>query len=386
MSLRTWTGPLHGGIVILGGGLSGLSLAAHLAATRARPGPVLVVDDAARDITAASWASWTRRTALLDSAATEMFDRMRVYAGGHDRTLALGHYRYRVVHGAALVAAVRRLTDPVPDVGSVTGHVVDVDDADRPLVTLDDGRELRPDWVFDARGPAATTAGEDAALDFLGVRVRTEAPLFDPHVPVLFDFRTDQAERASFLYVLPADAHHALVEHTCFVAPGTPAVAPEIHLAALRVYLTQVLGVPENAYELGRSEHARLPLVAQIAERSDGRILRIGAAAGMMKASSGYAYERIQRDCEAIARSFEQHGHPYDLPKRPGRFARYDRALLTAVTEHPGFLEEMFAALFSRPSAEPVLRFLDEDSSLRDEAGLFASLPAGPLIRAMTGR
>ena len=58
----------------------------------------------------------------------------------------------------------------------------------------------------------------------------------------------------------------------------------------------------------------------------------------------------------------------------------------SAVTGHPGFLEEMFAALFSRASAEPVLRFLDEDSSLRDEAGLFASLPAGPLIRAMTGR
>ncbi|MFD3812465.1 lycopene cyclase family protein [Rhodococcus sp. NPDC058639] len=386
MSLRTWTGPLHGGIVILGGGLSGLSLAAHLAATRPRPGPVLVVDDAARDITAASWASWTRRTALLDSAATETFDRMRVYAGGHDRTLALGHYRYRVVHGAALVAAVRRHTDPVPDVGSVTGHVVDVDDADRPLVTLDDGRELRPDWVFDARGPVAVDSRADAALDFLGVPVRAEDPLFDPHVPLLFDFRTDQTDRASFVYVLPTDAHHALVEHTCFLDPANPGVPADVHLAALRVYFSEVLGVAESAYEFGASEQARLPLVAQPAERSDGHIVRIGAAAGLLKASSGYAYEQIQRDCEAIASSFAQHGHPFDLPKRHSRFERYDRALLAAVVERPGFLEDMFAALFARTSAEPVLRFLDEDTSLRDEARLFASLPAGPLIRAMTGR
>jgi len=386
VSLRTWNGPLHGGIAILGGGLSGLSLAAYLATTRPRPGPVVVVDDGVHDVTAASWASWTRRTGLLDSAATEVFDRMRVVAGGHDRTLPLGDYRYRVVHGEALVATVRRHTDPVSDVGSSTGHVVDVDDAQRPCVLLDDGRELRPDWVFDARGPVAVDSRADAALDFLGVRVRADDPLFDPHVPVLFDFRTDQTDRASFVYVLPTDAHHALVEHVCFVDPATTGVPADVHLAAIRVYFSEVLGVAESTYEVGASEQAHLPLVAQPAERSDGRIVRIGAAAGLLKASSGYAYEQIQRDCEAIARSFAQHGHPFDLPKRHNRFARYDRALLTAVLDRPGFLEELFAALFARGSAAPVLRFLDEDTSLRDDVRLFASLPAGPLIRALTGR
>ena len=88
----------------------------------------------------------------------------------------------------------------------------------------------------------------------------------------------------------------------------------------------------------------------------------------------------------AIGNCLSTSTHPCDLPKRAARFTRYDRVLLRVIVEHPNFLEEMFAKLFARDSAAPVLRFLDEDSSVRDEAILFASLPAGPLIRAMAHR
>ncbi|WP_241386225.1 lycopene cyclase family protein [Rhodococcus sp. CH91] len=386
MVLRPWNGPTSGGIAVLGGGLSGLSLVAHLAAADARPGPIVLLDDGRNDIARAAWASWTRRPGLLDPAASESFARIRVRAGGRDRELSLDEYRYRVVHGAHLLAEVRRHTDPVADVGSVTGHVTEiVESGSGPCVLLGDGRELRPHWVFDARGPASSTAGADAALDFLGFRVRSRSPVFDPHVPVLFDFRTEQTA-ASFLYVLPTDAQHALVEHTCFTDATGPAIEFAAHRDAVCTYLTDVLGLDGGSVDAEPAEGGRLPLTTHPPDRVQGRVVRVGAAAGLLEASSGYAYERIQRDSEAIARSFALHGHPCDLPKRAARFTRYNRALLRVIVEHPNFLEEMFAKLFARDSAAPVLRFLDEDSSVRDEATLFASLPAGPLIRAMAHR
>ncbi|MEU5842708.1 lycopene cyclase family protein [Rhodococcus sp. NPDC047139] len=385
MVLRPWDTTVQGGIVVLGAGLSGLSLAAHLATTDARPGPVVVVDDGRHDITRAAWASWTRRSSLLDPAATESFGRIRIHAKGRGRELPLDDYVYRVVHGARLLAEVRRHTDSVADIGSVTGRVTDLCTSGGARVLLDDGRELRPEWVFDARGPAPATVGADAALDFLGFRVRSRRPVFDPHAPVLFDFRTDQ-QVASFLYVLPTDAQHALVEHTCFTSASRPPIDDAKHHGAIATYLTDVLGLGTGSFDAEFAEHGRLPLVAHPPNRVEGQVVRIGAAAGLLKASSGYAYERIQRDCEAIVRSFARHGHPCDLPKPASRFGRYDRALLRVLVERPAFLEDMFARLFDRNSAAPVLRFLDEDTSVREETAMFASLPAAPLIRAMAHR
>lgn len=386
--MRAWNEPVDGGIAVLGAGLSGLSLAAHLAAVPARPGPVVLVDDGARDIRDAGWAFWSRRSGLLDAAVSARFARIRVHAGGRARTLGLGRYRYGVVRGADLASVVGEVTDRVDDIGLRTGRVTQVQDGARPRVALSDGTELHPEWVFDGRGPDADDRGTspDAWLDFRGWRIRTEAPLFDPDVPTLFDFRTDQRRAASFVYVLPTDTRHALVEHTSFAHPDGGPVGTAAHDEALREYLAAVLGADEDTYVVEADESARLPLASRPPARRSGNIVRIGAAGGMLKGSSGYAYQRIQCDSAAIAQSLARHGHPFDVRPAPSRFARYDQGLLRAVVERPAVLERAFAGLFDRSSAEPILRFLDEESSWRDEAALFASLPAAPLLRAMAGR
>ncbi|MGW3481449.1 lycopene cyclase family protein [Rhodococcus indonesiensis] len=388
--MRAWNEPVDGGIAVLGAGLSGLSLAAHLATVPARPGPVVLVDDGARDIREAGWAFWSRRPGLLDTAVSARFARVRVHAGGRSRTLGLGRYRYDVVRGADLVSVVDEITDAVDDIGLRTGRVTRVHDGARPRVGLSDGTELHPEWVFDGRGPGSADLGDgtspDAWLDFRGWRIRTEAPLFDPEVPTLFDFRTDQGRAASFVYVLPTDDRRALVEHTSFAHPAAGPVGAAGHDDALREYLAAVLGADEGTYVVEADESARLPLASQPPARRRGNIVRIGAAGGMLKGSSGYAYQRIQRDSEALARSLARHGHPFDVRPVASRFARYDQGLLRAVVERPAVLERAFAGLFDRSSAEPILRFLDEESSWRDEAALFASLPAAPLLRAMAGR
>ncbi|MFZ2173686.1 MAG: lycopene cyclase family protein [Rhodococcus sp. (in: high G+C Gram-positive bacteria)] len=376
-----------GGIAILGAGLSGLTLAAHLAQISARPGPIVLVDDGSRDIRTAAWASWSRRPGLLDTAAGEQFDRLRVHAGGRARTLALGGFRYRTVRGADLAALVHDHTEAAGDISFRTGHVVAVEDPTRPRVVLADGSELRPDWVFDARGVERTDAAPDAWLDFRGWRVRTELPHFGTEIPTLFDFRTAQDRAASFVYVLPTTAHRALVEHTSFAHPAAPPTGDDAHDEALGEYLSTVLGIDEGSRVIETVESARLPLSSSRAPtRRDGRIMTIGSAGGLLKASTGYAFQRIQRDSAAIARSFVRHGHPYDVPTPPARFAHYDRALLRAVVDEPSVLERAFAGLFDRASAEPILRFLDEDSTPWEEARLFASLPAAPLVRAMARR
>ncbi|OXM45415.1 lycopene cyclase family protein [Amycolatopsis alba] len=370
-------------ILIAGGGLSGLSLAAHLAARTEPLGPITVVDDGSRPIAQAGWASWSDRPGLLDTAVSRTFDRFRVHAGGRERIVDLGAYRYRFVRGDDFAAAVTRMTSRHGGFIFHSGHISGIRQAGEGAEVLVDGEAMYADWVFDSvLGPGPQRI--DAWLIFRGWHVRTAAPAFDPAIPTFFDFRTSQRRAASFLYVLPRGPQEALVEHTSFAAArshGVAYVKEQRH--ALGEYISEVLGLRECT--VGKEESGALPLSAHPVDRRRGSVLAIGTKAGMVKASTGYAFERIQTDSAAIVNSLVTKAHPFDLPKPRPRYHLFDAALLDAITRDPAQLERVFTALFDRTSAEPVLRFLDEASSVAQEGRLFSGLPPS-LYRAVARR
>lgn len=375
-------------VVIAGAGLSGLTLAAHLA--RRPPGhEVLLVDDGSSDIAEAGWGSWFDRPGLLDAAARYHWDRVHVHAEGRSRQLTLGAYRYRYVRGADLAATVARLIEPAPGFRRLHGHVDAIaaitGSARGGARVVIDGEPLAARWVFDSvLGPADRPAA-DAGLAFRGWHLQTESEVFDSRVMTLFDFRTPRAGAARFVYVLPFDRRHALVEHTTFAAPATDAATDAVtQREALAEYLATVLRVGE--YRIQREEAGVLPLSTGPVRRRRKDVLAIGTSAGLLKAGTGYAYGRIQDDSAAIADSLATHGHPFALPGPSVRHQVLDGALLDIVTRRPAELERAFAALFERESAEPVLRFLDERTSVRQETALFTSLPVAGYASAAARR
>ena len=165
----------------------------------------------------------------------------------------------------------------------------------------------------------------------------------------------------------------ALVELTAF-APGPAAPPPA---AALAGYLP-------GGYEILRTESAVLPLRTRRPRRCWGRVVRIGARAGLVKASTGYGYQRIQRDSAAIATSLVRYGHPFARPPARRRYRLLDAVLLDVLRRDPAELERAFAGLFGTNPVARVLRFLDEDTGPVDELRLIAALPPVPYLRAAT--
>jgi lycopene beta-cyclase len=298
--------------------------------------------------------------------------------------LPLGPYRYRVVHRPDLHRVVMGMVAGCPGFAVRPGPVERVvDGIDLAEVTMD-GEGLRSSWVFDSVSPPPRGAAVDARLAFTGWEVHCDRPTFDPHTPILFDFRTPQVDGARFVYVLPDTPHRALVELTEFVPRHARPSTSADRSAALAAYLRDVLG--SRAYTIARTESAVLPLRTHPLSRAGHRVLRIGAHAGLVKASTGYAYERIQRDSVAIARSLVRHGHPFHIPSSRRRHRLLDAVLLDVLDREPAQLERAFIRLFSSNPAERVLRFLDEDSNLRDELRLIISMPPAPYLRATATR
>jgi lycopene beta-cyclase len=377
--------------VIVGAGAAGLSLASHLA--HAGWGDkVLLVDDAPHALEARSWAWWSTGAGLLDSAASAVIDHLRVAGVGWRRSMAIAPYAYRRITGRELSAATDRIIGANAGYQRLVGSVRSLapqGSGCRVMIDLPEPGgvrtvEVSARWVFDSvgLGSSPTPPASAAFLDFHGLHIECPTDVFDPGTATLMDFRTDQSAGAAFVYVLPTSARSALVERTVFAFSDT--YDRDLHGARHEAHVRDYLRahVRAGAYRVTGREVGTIPLQRGPFSRPNGPVIPIGASAGMVKASTGYGFDRIQRHSAAIAWSLARGRNPASAA-RSQRWSRVlDDALLRVIREDPAKAVEVFAALLTRNPASRILRFLDEDASLLSQCRLFATLPLAPFVRA----
>ncbi|GHS86820.1 hypothetical protein AGMMS50218_07430 [Actinomycetota bacterium] len=375
--------------LIIGGGAAGLALAARLADSEFRRRRVIVVDDDSRPLADRAWAYWSDVAADTEAAGAQAFDRFWVRTGDAAHLVELDRFRYRTVTGPELDRATDAALAGAPGFARVRGQVSAVSDGPHGASVVVDGRTVRADWVFDSVGVRDPTragvglpiraAGSGHRLVFTGRRIETDVDVFDPCAPVLMDFRTGQGADLAFVYVLPAGPRVALVEHTRFTAAAD--VRPGAGDTALDAYLRDILRV--GTHRVLATEHGTIPLVTTRPPRPGHRVVLIGTPAGMVRASTGYGYARIQRHSAALARSLATHGHPFDVPDAPARYRTLDRVLLEVIDREPARVVDVFARLFAASPGDRVLEFLDERTSVVQELALILTLPPAPFLRAV---
>ncbi len=360
---------------IAGAGVAGSSLALRL--TAARLGRVLLVeplgeDPAADARTIAFWALRDAPTAVDDLVVHE-WSRLRVLGEGRALDLPLGAWRYAIVRAADLraraAAAVRQAGGEV-----VQGHVTAIHErlegASLAVETAEGAQRIEARWAYDSR--PAEPADVPQRQTFLGWWVETPADAFDPDVATLMDFRSAAAPREAsirFFHVMPTTARRALVTG---VVMGPP--TSEIDVEA---YLRDVLGL--SAWTVEGVEQGSTALFPHRSLRRRGaHQLRVGNAGGRLKASTGYAFVRIQDDADAVVRSLHKAGHPFALPRERARWRILDGVFLALICQRGQAVAEIFVELFARNPLDRVLRFLDERVAVSGLLALLTSLPRWP--------
>ncbi|NJN35277.1 MAG: hypothetical protein HC817_14545 [Saprospiraceae bacterium] len=153
----------------------------------------------------------------------------------------------------------------------------------------------------------------------------------------------------------------------------------EIYDSVLKSYMTTHFS--ETNYRIGQIEKGKIPMTDAPFSRygRHGETL-IGTSAGMVKATTGYAFKRIERDSKQIAANFLNKSEIPHLATK-GRFRFYDRLLLGILTETPNLGSTIFSRLFAKSSIKTVFRFLDEETTLWEEIKIFARLPILPFLK-----
>ncbi len=367
--------------VIAGGGLAGLSLACQLVRSPLCGAKILIVDRRPDALDQRLWSYWTEHPTLFDPIVSQAWSHIHVASHSHTLTSALPGCRFELVRGADLNQFARQELGRHANVTFRQGVVAPAwpGQPDSPVSV--DGQAVQAGWVFDSTGwpsPAQQRAGQ-LAMYFRGWTVATRRRVFNSQAVTFLDTRTPQFGGLRFFYVLPVSEQRALVEYVVYAdRPPTGRDAE----AALQPYLATAWGLTD--YQVGAEDAGCLPIVTGPHPRRLGRRrFAIGAKAGLLKPSTGFAFRRIQQDSAAIVQSLLRTGQPISIPTVSGRHRLYDALLLDVLARRGADVAAIFAALFARNPLTRVLRFLDETTSLSADLTLFTTMPARPFLAAL---
>ncbi len=372
---------------IIGAGAGGLTLLAHLGRAGWR-GTLAMIDDDQQAAAVRRWAWWSRGDGVLDPYAGAALTQAKVAGDGWERTLDLSPYTYRVISADGLRRAATAPGASVHAVTWVSGVATSLEArGGRTEVTVrrsEGGTAVvSAGRAFDSVGVGLPAHARLAHLDLLGWEVRARGDVFDPGAATLMDFRTDQSDGVSFVYVLPTSSRAALVERVTF---RTDRAAVD-HAPHLERYLEEVLGLDDPAVDPGESGTIPLTVPAG-AGASLGTLL--GVPAGAVKSSSGYAFMRMQEHAARLASAMvDGAGEVPGLGSRAWP-AALDRALLMACAEEPSGARAVLESMLRRIDGPDLLRFLDEELPLRAQVRLFSRVPFWVFprarLRSLTGR
>jgi len=114
---------------------------------------------------------------------------------------------------------------------------------------------------------------------------------------------------------------------------------------------------------------------------STKNITKIGTAGGWVKPSTGYSFKHTEKKVAQITTNLK-------LDKLPSanlfksKYAFYDKVFLKVLNDENEKGEWIFEQFYAKNSVETMFKFLDEDSSFKEELQIMSSLFSSAFIKA----
>ena len=378
-------GPTYNAI-IAGCGCAGLSLALRLLQRSPRL-RLCLLDKEHGAHPHKLWSFWSqspRDVVPLPDLPLQTWEHMEVAGADFRRREQLGRLKYATVMSDEFEARALDTLRNYPGVDIISSGVRNLVDLNNRVAVHTEHEVLHAPYVFQSYRLCPQDALRRPRFPivqhFGGWIVETKDDRFDPSTFSLMDFDLPQRDGPTFLYVLPFSERRALFEYTVF--SPTP-LERDVYRDELQAALSR-RGLTD--YDITREEYGNIPMTDRhIRQRWSPRVFNIGVVGGMSKPTTGYAFHRIQRQVEHLARTWSDEGRPRPLPRNSARFRFYDMVLLDVLIREGARGHRIFERLFQTSSFDRVLSFLDEQTRPWEELGLLTPLPWGTFLRGLPG-
>jgi lycopene beta-cyclase len=376
-------------IVIVGGGLSGLALAAELARPEFATLRVLVLEQRERYVRDRTWSYWQspgqarHRYSHLERKQWQRWCVRQDLGGGRQSWPGVTQHgraqHYCSLDGDQFYAAAQRTIAASSNVTlRLSSAVRQIVAGPTPSVETADREVIPGTWVFDARPPPHHNRSA-LVQQFYGCEITADQNVFDPSTVELMHF-FPSTEGLHFFYILPYSARNALVE-TTWISPAS--LKPDFS-AELRQFIKNSLGLA--TYDVVYEEQGVLSL-GMHKDRSDkgAHVVPLGRGAGTLRPSTGYAFLDTLAHAQQIGTSLEQHLMTGALTtwvppafKRSALDTWMDKVFLRVLEHDWLHASGYFMQLFEHLDADTVVAFLSGRASWRQRLQVARVLPTQP--------
>lgn len=374
-------------IVILGGGLGGLSFAVELCSGDLSTVSVLVLEKRDLYTRDRTWSYWSSEPHRYSHLERKVWEKWSIASRGVTHEQRCPGWRYASIDADNFYNAALEIIRSSPNVALQTcANVTHAERLDHleTVVSLSSGESIRAGLVLDARPPSPSQAS-GLVQQFFGREICTEQDIFDPNVVQLMHFEPN-ANGVHFFYVLPYSARCALVESTWISqAAWRPNLGSE-----LNSHLKQTLG--PIAHTVTYQEHGVLSLQSASAPSEKHRsnpCAGLGRLGGTLRNCTGYAFldtvNHAQQLADSLRQALKEGGKAAWLPlaferSRTDRWMDevFLRALMTNWFEGPGYFMQMFGTV----DAVDNLAFLTGRATWRQRLRIMRALPFAPFAKA----
>ena len=368
--------------ILAGGGCAGLSLVYHLLDSSLKDSNILILEPTLGEVPNKTWCYWnTAALPIHPEAARFSWNSFYLQQGKQQHQHGLENLSYYHLNSHDFYAHVLEKIKNFPNVHFLKEEVSAIHciDNEVQVVTKTSGT-YNSSYVFDSRITTDTTNQTILNQVFIGLRIKSNTPIFNPGSMGLMDFDTPSSSGFDFIYTLPFSSQEALIEYTAYTSEARE---EEALLSSLQAFLKQKFG--ELEYEITFQETGQIPMTSRVNQETSGnRHIQIGTAAGWTKPSTGYTFAQIQENCSQLVARLEL-GATQDLRfPRKSRFVFYDNILLSIAHHWPKRLPGLFINLFSTSSPDLVFRFLAEKTSFWEELRLLSRLKFGIFLKGLT--
>jgi lycopene beta-cyclase len=340
---------------------------------------ILIVDKEEKVKNDRTWCFWENEPGLFEPIVAQHWKQAWFHANKFSRLLNLTPYQYKLIRGIDFYKYCFNLIRQHSNIHIRLGEVKGIESkGDTASLLIGEerinGRYIFNSIIFDR--PVLKKKEYYLLQHFKGWVIETDRSFFNPREATLMDFRTNQDNETTFVYVMPFSETKALIEHTVFSEEVLPASKYD---EGLKNYIEEVLQV--SSYKVTETEFGIIPMTNHQFSASDNNIINIGTAGGQTKASSGYTFRFIQKHSAAIVDKLLNDKHPV-IRTFSRRFHFYDSILLNILKHKKLSGERIFSDLFRKNKPQRLLWFLDNESSFIDELRIISSLPTMPFLKA----
>jgi lycopene beta-cyclase len=355
--------------IIAGAGCAGYSLLYHLLQDPVlSQKKILVVDANFNKGNDRTWCFWEDQAGPFESIVCKKWSNIEVLKGAMHRSLPTAPFEYKMIQGIDFYQYVSDFAKGFDNVEWVASKILTIDsiNANSARVNWEVGA-ANADYVF------SSINGERIQSTlwqhFKGIVVEFDNPVFDAHIARLMDFNVPQMDATAFMYLLPITDKKALVEYTLFSPSMLESAQYDL---VLNTYLEE--HYKGQTYQIQHTEMGAIPMTSKKLTSNDGAVVSIGTMGDAVKASTGYAFQFIQKQTQQIVHQLKLN-QALNPAVHHTRHQFYDAVLLYILENQKMAGDEIFARIFKKNTAATVFKFLSNTSTLLDDIKIMTSLP-----------